>query len=192
MKLITISILMGFAIFAAFSGKYVRTQETWPENFRSINYLEYYLEFSPNSINYSNTGYTLNIERINESTITVNTGFRDASLTLFEIDYGYNISLDSYTILNTTYSNYRLKMIGYKTELFLNLSNLGNPQTFRVDETITYGPFLETTAEDGDKIIETEFTYAGIEQLETNFTTDFNLTTHKYSAEFSWLGPGCT
>ncbi len=189
---------MGFAIFAVSSGKYVRSQETWPENFNSINYLEYYLEFSPNSEVYINTSYSLNIDSANESTITVNVGFRDIDLTLYQIDYGYNISMDSYTILNITDLYYGLKMIGYKTELFLNLSNLGNPQTFRVDETVTYGPFFETTSEDGeiieagDKIIETEFTYAGNEQLETNFTTDFNLTTHKYSAEFSWLGPGCT
>ena len=183
---------MGFAISATYVEKYVGAQENWPIDVNSINYLEYYLEFSPNSEGYSYTGYSLNIERKNKSIISVNVGFKDTSLTLFEVDYGYNISLDSYTILNTTNSDYGQKMIGNKTELFLNLLNLGNPQIFRVDETVTYGPFLETDVETGDKIIEIEFTYTGIEQLETNLSVENNISTFKYSAEFSWLGPGCT
>jgi hypothetical protein len=183
---------MGFVISAAFSETYAGVQATWPEDVNSINYLEYYLEFSPNSTIYNNTSYSLNIEKVNESTITVNVGFRDIGLTLYKKVYGYNISTDSYTVLNTTDSDYGSKMIGLRTELFCNLSNLGNPQTFRVDETIVYGPFLKTEAEAGDKIIETEFTYAGIEQLETNLSAGNNITTHKYNAKFSWLGEGCS
>ncbi len=172
----------------------VKGQEIiWPEDLNDINHLEYSVEFDPAERGYSRTKYAIELNEIiegNERNLKVDLYYNDLNLTSTMKNYYYKISLNTREILDTSddfYDNYSL---GTSTELFLNLSNIGNPQSFRIDENIIFAEYLRDDLSLGIKKLNLEFNYAG----EVIYNKDLlqNITTYHYNVTYSWNTAGIT
>jgi hypothetical protein len=104
--------------------------------------------------------------------------------------FSYDVSLKTREILKTSNANYNEYFIGTSTELFLNLSNIGNPQIFRIDENVIFAEYLKDDLSLGIKKISIEFNYVGEETFDEKFMHNF--TTHHYNATYSWNTQGIT
>ncbi len=169
----------------------------WPTNIDQIDLLEYFIEFSPSDNDYSTTNYSLIFEDIEingEKMKNISIYYNNPDLTMNNSNFSYNMSVDSYEIINVSNSYYEEYLSNHKTEILCNISssNIGNPQTYRVDETIIFAPYLKTTDNEisGFKEIETEFQYIGEEKYNTKLI--FTMDTYHYNAYFSWTDTyGC-
>ncbi|MFX1493059.1 MAG: hypothetical protein ACFFBZ_02125 [Promethearchaeota archaeon] len=163
----------------------------WYDDFYDINYLEYFIEFYPNKRGYFTTKYAMELNKITEgenTNLIVDIYYDDLNLTTTKTDFFYIISLNNRQILDTSDDFYDIYLTGTYTELFLNLSNIGNPQTFRVDENVVFNDYLTRGFSIGMYKITTEFSY--IEEVLYAENLLINFTAYHYSTTFSWSGPG--
>ena len=173
----------------------VKTETTpeWPSEIDEIESLEYYLEFSPTINDVYVAGYTLNFSSVNVTANVINVTYCDPSITTASEDFSYTLSKESKIIMGTSSIVYEEYYKNHTSELFCNLSNIGNNQTFRVDEMVTFNQYFKTSAEP-DLIVdhELEFEYIGIEEFgeDEGWLTSF--TTYHYNSSFSWIGEGCS
>lgn len=170
----------------------VKGQEmTWYDDFSDINYLEYFIDFYPDRKGYFTTKYAMELNKITEgdnTNLIVDIHYDDLDLTSTNGDFFYVISLKTREILDTSDKFYDIYLNGTYTELFLNLSNIGNPQLFRIDENVIFNDYLTRGFSVGLTKITTEFNYIG--EVIYNKNLLHNFTTYHYSAVYSWSGPG--
>lgn len=114
--------------------------------------------------------------------------YNDLILTTTNEDFFYVISLETRKILDTSDNFYDIYFNGTFTELFLNLSNIGNPQIFRIDENIVFTDYLTRGFSSGLYKVTTEFNFTGVQIYNENLLLNF--TTYSYSTTYSWSGPG--
>ncbi len=163
----------------------------WYDDFYDINYLEYSIEFYPDRNGYSTTKYAMELNKITEgenTNLIVDIYYNDLDLTSTNNDFFYTISLKTREILDTNDNFYDIYFNGTYTELFLNLSNIGNPQTFRIDENVVFTDYLTRGFSLGLYKINTEFNY--IEEVLYTENLLLNFTTYHYSTTYSWSGLG--
>lgn len=169
-------------------------QNLIPQNIQDINNVKYFIEFTPKQNGYSIMNYTMAFDYFNISgtpMCNVNITYQNPNLTIFQKNFNYNLSLATDLIENTSISYYNQNIVGQKTELFCNISNIGNPQKFRVDETSIFGVYLKTdTTESQTRNIDTNFDYIGIQQYNWSLNSQFNV--YHYATSISWIGQGCS
>ncbi|MHA2429986.1 MAG: hypothetical protein ACXACC_03020 [Promethearchaeota archaeon] len=163
----------------------------WYNDFDDINYLEYFIEFYPNKRGYFTTKYAMELNKITEgenNNLIVDVYYDNLNLTTTNTDFFYVISLNNRQILDTSNNFYDTYLNGTYTELFLNLSNVGNPQIFRIDENVVFNNYLTRGFSIALYKITTEFSY--IEEMLYAENLLFNFTAYHYSTTYSWTGPG--
>jgi hypothetical protein len=173
------------------SGK-TETNLEWPSEVDEIQSLEYYLEFTPTINDIYVAGYTLNFSASDEIVNSVGVKYCDPSITTASEDFDYYLYKDSKTILGANSTVYDEYFTNHTSELFCNLTNIGENQTFRVDEMVTFNQYFRTSAEpDLIEDHELEFEYIGTEDFGPDDKWLTSFTTHHYNASFSWIGAGC-
>ena len=123
----------------------VSQPQMWFEDLSEIQHVEFYLEFSPEQKGYSTTKYAMDLEVIEtegDSILKIDVNYEDVDLTEAGENFNYKIILDSHEIYETSIDFYRKFINGTHTELFLDLNNIGESQTFRVDETVIFADYL--------------------------------------------------
>ncbi|MFW9940127.1 MAG: hypothetical protein ACFFFT_03745 [Candidatus Thorarchaeota archaeon] len=163
------------------------------EDLNDINHLEYSIEFNPQERGYSATKYAIELNKItrgDNDILKVALYYNDLELTSAMKHFSYELSLNTREILDTSNNFYDDYFVGTSTELFLNLSNIGNPQLFRMDENVIFAEYLKDDLSLGIKKINIEFNYAGEVALNENFLHNF--TTYHYNATYSWNTQGIT
>ncbi|MFX0179641.1 MAG: hypothetical protein ACFE78_05585 [Candidatus Hodarchaeota archaeon] len=182
--------MMGF--FFSILSIPVKSQEmTLYDDFNDINYLEYFIDFYPDRNGYSTTKYAIELTKItegNNTNLKVDIHYNDLDLTSTNDDFFYIISLKTREILDTSDNFYDIYINGTYTELFLDLSNIGNPQLFRIDENVIFNDYLTRGLSVGITKITTEFNFLGEVMYNKNLLHNF--TTYHYSAVYSWSGQG--
>ncbi len=169
----------------------VSQPQTWFENISEIQHLEYYLEFSPEQKGYTTTKYAMDLEVIEtegDSMLKIDVKYEDIDLTEAGENFNYEIILDSHEIHETSNDFYREFINGTHTELFLDLPNIGNSQTFRVDETVIFADYLKIEVYKEVTKLDLSFNYIGEKQYNEDLKHNFN--TYHYQAYYQWDTPG--
>jgi len=184
-------IILAGLLFSTLSISAKGQELIWYDDFYDIDYLEYYIEFYPDRNGYSTTKYAMELNKITEgenTNLIVDIYYNDLDLTSTNNDFFYVISLKTREILDTSDNFYDTYLNGTYTELFLNLSNIGNPQTFRIDENVVFSDYLTRGFSLGLYKITTEFNY--IEEVLYTENLLLNFTTYHYSTTYTWSGLG--
>jgi len=161
--------------------------QTWFENLSEIQHLEYNLKFSPVEKGYNTTKYAMDLEvseTDGDSILKVDIKYENVSLTEAGEHFNYEIMLDSHEILETNIDFYKKFINDTHTELFLNLTNIGNSQTFRVDETVIFADYLKIEVYKGVQKLDIPFNYTGEKQYNKNLNYTFN--TYHYKALYRY------
>ena len=169
----------------------VSQPQPWFDDRSEIQHIEYYVEFSPELKGYSTTKYAIDLEAFEiegDSVLNVDITYDDLDLTEAGENFNYNILLDSREILEHSNILYGNLIIGTHTELFLDLNKIGNSQTFRVDETLTFADYLKKEVYKGINKLDLSFSYIGEKQYSKNLTHTFN--TYHYQAYSEWTTQG--
>jgi hypothetical protein len=163
--------------------------DMWINDVNEINHLEYYLEFSPNPLNdYSTTKYGLDITSAGPSEYRIAVSYEDPSITKANDNYEYQVSISSNLIASVSLNFYKPYITSTHSELFLDLGNVGNPQIFRVDETVVFADYLKRGHFKEVRRIDTSFNYIGIESLTDNFLQTFMV--YHYDTTYNWISDG--
>ena len=169
----------------------VSQPQMWFEDLSEIQHLEYYLEFSPEQKGYSTTKYAMDFEIIEtegDSILKIEVKYEDMDLTEAGENFNYEIILDTHEIHETSIDFYREFIKGTHTELFLDLTNIGTSQTFRVDETVIFADYLKIEVYKEVTKLDLSFSYIGEKQYNKDLKYNFN--TYHYQAYYQWDTPG--
>jgi len=169
----------------------VSQPQMWFEDLSEIQHVEYYLEFLPEQKGYSTTKYAMDLETIEpegNSTLIIDVKYEDIDLTEAGENFNYEIILDSHEIHETSNDFYREFIKGTHTELFMDLTNIGNSQTFRVDETVIFADYLKIEVYKGVNNLDLSFNYIGEKRYNKDLKYNFN--TYHYQAYYQWDTPG--
>jgi hypothetical protein len=165
--------------------------QTWYNDRSEINHLEYYLEFSPEQKGYSTTKYALDLEAIEtegDSILEVDVTYDDVDLTEAGGNFNYKITLDDHELFYPSIWFYIQYFRDTHTELFLDLTKIGEPQTFRVDETVIFANYFKIEVYHGVSKLDLIFNYAGEKEYNKDLT--YNFTTYHYQANYTWVTDG--
>lgn len=172
-----------------FNSKIALSQpQMWFEDRSEIQHVEYYLEFSPEQKGYSTTKYALDFETVGDLILKVDVKYDDVALTEAGENINYKIELDNHEVVGPNIWWYIQFFRDTHTELFLDLTNIGNSQTFRVDETVIFADYFKIDVYKGVTKLDLSFNYMGEKQYSNNLTNDFN--TYHYQASHEWLTDG--
>ena len=165
----------------------VSQPQTWFDDLSEIQHLEYYLEFSPEQKGYSTTKYAMDLEAFEiegDSILNVDINYEDIDLTEAGVNINYDILLDSHEIPEPILDFYRQYINGTHTELFMDLTKIGNSQTFRVDETVIFAEYLKIEVYNGVQKLDIPFSYIGEKLYNKDLMHSFN--TYHYQAFYQW------
>ncbi|MBY9008330.1 MAG: hypothetical protein KGD74_00530 [Candidatus Lokiarchaeota archaeon] len=165
----------------------VSQPQTWFEDLSEIQHVEYYLEFSPVQKGYNTTKYAMDLEVIEtegDSLLKIDINYEDLDLTGAGANFNYKIILDSYEVIETSIDFYRFFIQETHSDLLLDLTNIGNSQTFRVDETVIFADYLKIGQYQGVNKLDISFNYIG-EKL-YNKDLMYNFSTYHYQAYYEW------
>ena len=166
----------------------VSQPQPWFEDRSEIQHMEYYLEFSPEQKGYSTTKYAIDLEAEGDSELKVDVRYEDLNLTEAGENFNYKISLDDHEITGPNIWFYIRYFRDTHTELFVDLTKIGNSQTFRVDETIIFANYFKIEVYHGVSKLDLLFNYIGEKQYSKNLTHNFN--TYHYQANYEWTTDG--
>lgn len=167
----------------------------FPESISDINNIEYFVEFSPAYGDSSTTNYSISLTHILDSFVHTEIVFNDPQITYAQYDYSYNLNLtDEYWKIQDIIplvSNY---INGEHSELLCNFSEpFKETQYFRVDELITFEPYLNKNSVNlAMKSTSKAFTF--IEETIYNRNLKYNINVYRFSTQFTFDGPadsGC-
>jgi len=165
--------------------------QPWFEDLSEIQHMEYYLEFSPEQKGYSTTKYAIDFEAIEterDTILKVEVKYDDLNLTEAGENYNYKILLDNHEITGPNVWFYIKYFRDTHTELFLDLTNIGNSQMFRVDETVIFANYFKIEVYHGVSKLDLLFNYIGEKQYRNDLTYNFN--TYHYQAIYEWVTDG--
>ncbi|MFW9938986.1 MAG: hypothetical protein ACFFD5_15170 [Candidatus Thorarchaeota archaeon] len=156
-------------------------------DFSDINHLEYFVEFFPEEGGYSTTKYALDLRETyisGNSIFRINVKYETPDLTEAGKNFNYQIEQDTHKIIKTNVNFYKNYIPGTHSELLLDLENFGDPQIFRVDETVIFADLFKEGAFKDINKLDLSFYYIGTEVYNRNLTLDYQ--TYHYQAQHLW------